>query len=512
MQTNRLILGDNLDVLKTLPDESIDLCYIDPPFFSRRNYEVIWGDAGEVRSFTDRWSGGMIQYISWLKDRIDLIWKKIKSTGSLCVHCDWHANAYIRVMILDKLGGEFVNEITWCYTQGGRPVNKCPNKHDTIYIYAKSKTWTFNAKDIKIPFDLYSLKSSSSFTKIDDDGRKYKEVKGSDNKLYRYYEDEGKIPYDWWIDIPKITGRAAASKDSEWVGYPTQKPIKLMERIIKALSNEGDVVLDAFCGGGTTCVSAFKLKRKFIGIDQSAMAIGVSRARLENTRDLLYTDLFTVETHKYDYDLIRKRNAFDFERFIIEKFGGEAHYTKQVGDLGIDGQIKEEKNTHPIQVKRSDNIGRNVVDNFKSAMTRFNKDCKKGYIIAFSFGRGAVEEVARLKLKEDIEIKLVRVDEIIPIAPKIKINVSYDWKDAGDKKEITFTATGEGVELWQWDWDYNEEKEFAAEVLMDKEGKQTITLGAGKYDIAVRGISEDGAFSTEIIHLVINGGVHNEKA
>ena len=102
---NRLILGDNLQVLKTLPSESVDLCYIDPPFFSNRNYEVIWGDTGEVRSFTDRWAGGMEHYIGWLKERIDEIWRVLKPTGSLYVHCDWHADAYIRAYILDKMGG-----------------------------------------------------------------------------------------------------------------------------------------------------------------------------------------------------------------------------------------------------------------------------------------------------------------------------------------------------------------------------------------------------------------------
>ena len=115
MTVNRLILGDNLEILKTLDVESVDLVYLDPPFFSNRNYEVIWGDAGEVRSFQDRWAGGISHYIEWLKERVEEMHRVLKPAGSIFLHCDWHANAYIRVHILDRLFGEhnFLNEIVW---------------------------------------------------------------------------------------------------------------------------------------------------------------------------------------------------------------------------------------------------------------------------------------------------------------------------------------------------------------------------------------------------------------
>ena len=99
---NRLILGDNLEIMKTLESESVDLIYLDPPFFSNRHYEVIWGDAGEIRSFEDRWSGGIDHYIAWLKERGELMYRVLKKTGSIFLHCDWHANTYIRVHILDR--------------------------------------------------------------------------------------------------------------------------------------------------------------------------------------------------------------------------------------------------------------------------------------------------------------------------------------------------------------------------------------------------------------------------
>ena len=112
---NKLILGDNLEILKSIESESVDLIYLDPPFFSNRNYEIIWGDKGEVRSFEDRWAGGVENYIAWLKERVSQMYRILKGTGSLFLHCDCHANAYIRVEILDKIFGynNFRGEIVW---------------------------------------------------------------------------------------------------------------------------------------------------------------------------------------------------------------------------------------------------------------------------------------------------------------------------------------------------------------------------------------------------------------
>jgi DNA modification methylase len=258
---NRLILGDNLQVLKDIPSESVDLCYIDPPFFSNRNYEVIWGDKGEVAFFSDKWSGGIDHYIGWLKERIEEIWRVLKKTGGLYVHCDWHADAYIRVYILDKLCGKFMNGIAWCYGSGGASREHFSKKHDTIFLYTKSKKHIFNTDAVREP---YSSPEKSATPKR------------SGNKEYIKMHPLGRIPFDWW-QIPILT-----NSSNERIGYPTQKPLALMERIIKASSNEGDVVLDAFCGSGTTLVAAQKLNRRFIGIDQSVRAITVSRERLEN--------------------------------------------------------------------------------------------------------------------------------------------------------------------------------------------------------------------------------------
>jgi adenine specific DNA methylase Mod len=176
MSINKLILGDNLEILKTLDSESVDLIYLDPPFFSNRDYEIIWGDEGEVRSFSDRWSGGMEHYIAWLYERVEQMHRILKPTGSIFLHCDWHADAYIRVMILDKIFGtnNFLNEITWKRTTTHNDVKRGKQfgrVQDKIFFYAKElKNFIFYPQ-----FEHYTSDYvASSYNKTDPDGRRFK--------------------------------------------------------------------------------------------------------------------------------------------------------------------------------------------------------------------------------------------------------------------------------------------------------------------------------------------------
>jgi DNA modification methylase len=414
---NQLILGDNLEVMKSLEAESVDLIYLDPPFFSNRTYEVIWGDTGEVRSFEDRWAGGIENYIGWLKERVEQMYRLLKPTGSIFLHCDWHANAYIRVEILDKIFGynRFRNEIVWCYTGPGSPgMKQFMKKYDSIFWYSKSDTWTFNRDKVLLPYKGGSPHSGGFVEK--DGGRLV-----ADDYI------KGKVPEDWWADIA-IAARFPKNSENN-IGYPTQKPIALLERIIKAASNEDNVVLDPFVGGGTTVVVADKLNRKWIGIDQSSMAVKVTDLRLRRQKTM-YSQPYERKLHVHDYDELRhERDAFAFERWIIEQFGGVSN-DKQRSDFGLDGKMPD--NT-PVQVKQSDAVGRNVIDNFLSAVQRYDKalfgkniaDGKPvGYIIAFSFNKGAREEVARLKNKEKIIIGLKEVKDIVPYAERPKVSLS----------------------------------------------------------------------------------------
>jgi len=489
---NELILGDNLEIMKKMPKESIDLIYLDPPFFSNRNYEVIWGDKGEVRSFADRWAGGVENYLVWLKARVVEMHRLLKPTGSFYLHCDWHANAYIRVEILDKIFGydNLRNEVIWAYKSGGASKRFFSRKHDTIYFYSKSKNYTFNLEKEK----------------------SYGQTGGGQGGKVVYYKDEiGSYSIvgvkDWW-DISMLS-----TTHSERIGYPTQKPKKLIERIIKASSNEGDIVLDPFVGGGTTIIVADELQRQWIGIDQSPIAIKVSDFRLAKERSA-WSQPYVVRLYKYDYDELRTKEAFDFESFIIGQFGGVSN-TKQRGDFGIDGV----KNGIPIQVKRSDNIGRNVVDNFTAAIKRYDKalyeQCIQahktaGYIIAFTFSRGAVEEVARLKLQDGIIIELVKVEDIVPISKKPTLQVGMESVKTDAGWEISFTAMGgssSGIEFYSWDFDYDEVNGFKADVMIDKSGLQKHVFTAGTHTVAVKVIDTDGLENIEVVKLQVNGEV-----
>ena len=580
---NKLILGDCLEVLKKIDSETIDLIYIDPPFFSNRTYEVIWGDKGEVRSFEDRFSGGIEHYIGWLKERIQELHRILKPTGSIFVHCDYHANAEIKISIMNKTFGanNFLGEIAWQrHNSHNDAKKKLAVLKDTIWYYSKSENSTYNP--------IYTELSESykaNFYKYRDEKGIYRlgDLSKPDNKGYRYEYKGYSFPANGWrcpletmekldaeglLYFPKIkTGRIAvkryldASKGNllgdmwtdkdlqdmtieefnltfnreemgdlwediqniqgaskEKIGYPTQKPEKLLERIIKMASNENDVILDCFMGGGTTIAVADKLNRNWIGIDQSVNAVKVTEFRL-NKQQNLFSKPFSVQLHKYDYDTLRYKDAFEFETWIVGQFGGIPN-SKQRGDLGLDGKTRENQ---AIQVKRSDGVGRNVIDNFKSACERFDKanfeknkaaNTPIGFIIAFSFGKGAIEEIARLRNEENCIIKLVTVEEIVPIAKKPSLKV--EMQDLGKVKElrqISFVATGQseaGVEFYAWDFAYNETN-FNPEILLDKTGKQTYLFKAGEHKIAVKVVDNEGLETLEVLKLKINGKVENLK-
>jgi len=265
LPANQLILGDNLEVLRTLPSESVDLIYNDPPFFSGRNYNVIWGDTNEVRSFYDIWEGGIDSYLIWLNARLWEMRRVLKKTGSIYVHCDWHASHYIKTE-MDKIFGyeNFRNEIVWCYSGPSQTSKYFPRKHDIILWYSKSDDFMFNSEAIRVSYKKSNLATGKSSI-----------IRRKSTEEILELDKRGKTKEDWWEDIATI-GYA----HSQIIGYPTQKPEALLERIIKASSNEGDVVADFFGGGGTTFAVAMKYKRRFIGCDSSRVAISVTLDRL----------------------------------------------------------------------------------------------------------------------------------------------------------------------------------------------------------------------------------------
>jgi len=406
LKTDVIYCGDNLEMLKEVPDESVDLIYVDPPFNSNRNYEVFWGDTGEKRAFDDRF-GDADAYIAYMRPRVVEMYRVLKKTGSFYYHCDWHASHYVKIM-LDQVFGfnHFQNEIIWHYTGGGRSKSYFSRKHDSIFLYAKSDSYTFNVDAIRVPYKETSGYAQSGITSAA--GKKY-----MPNPL-------GTPMDDVW-DIPIINPLS-----KERLGYPTQKPLVLLERILNASSNPGDVVLDAFCGCGTALVAAQKLKRKWIGIDISPTACRVMAQRLWDDFRLNEGKDFQLINMLRNEKQLREIPPFEFENWAVIALGGIPNRAK-VGDFGIDGKLypierKKEKSDeqglfgdidtyYPIQVKQKDKAGRPDMDAFETAMRRDKR--RKGYFISFDFTEDAMREIKRLDKEGEIEIIPITVKELL---------------------------------------------------------------------------------------------------
>ena len=285
---NRLIWGDNKLVMHTLLEEfrgKIDLIYIDPPFDVGADFtmnlqigdenEIIEKDQSvlEAVAYRDTWGKGTDSYIQMIFERLLLIKELLAEKGTCYVHCDKRANSYLRIVLEEIFNKEnYRNEIIWCYKGPSRVNSDFPDKHDTILRFSKSEKVIFDINEIKVPY-------SKSFLSR----RKYSEGSGGimgrkeydlDRSILKY--EMGKTPEDWWDDIPS----GGQISRNELLGFETQKPEKLLERIIGSSSDGGSIVADFFCGSGTTLAVAEKFGRKWIGVDLGRYAIHTTRKRL----------------------------------------------------------------------------------------------------------------------------------------------------------------------------------------------------------------------------------------
>lgn len=271
-----ILQGDNLTLMQELIQNGVkvDLVYIDPPFGIKvdENFGMLtWKDVVEPKNRVDEiiniellCSKGECNYLRWLYPRLVLLKELLSERGSIYVHIDWHVGHYVKLILDDIFDKEnFRNEIIWCYRQGGRSKSNYSQKHDTIYWYSKSNSqWVFNGDSVRVPYEgTGGYQTSGKGVVIN--GKVYKP-----NEL-------GKIPEDWW-DIPAIPPMSV-----ERIGYATQKPEALLERIIKGSSNENSIVLDVFGGSGTTAAVAERLGRRWIVIDNNPDAIETIKARIK---------------------------------------------------------------------------------------------------------------------------------------------------------------------------------------------------------------------------------------
>lgn len=267
MKLNEVYLGDNLELMKRMDSQFVDLIYIDPPFYSGVDY----------KEFSDIWTS-LEQYLDFIKPRIQQMHRILKDTGSFYMHCDASAVFDLKPTCDEIFGREyFRREIIWnvgSVSGFKSQVNGWVRQHDTILYYTKSDDFTFNKQYIPYREDYVK----KMFRYKDENGRMYR--KRRDGKQY-LDEKPGRVVGDVWNDIYSFQ---TTTRSKEYTGYPTQKPMKLLERIILASSNEGDIVADFFCGSGTTLIAANNLNRRWIGIDENPKAIKLTNQRLGNSQ------------------------------------------------------------------------------------------------------------------------------------------------------------------------------------------------------------------------------------
>lgn len=329
----------------------IDLIYIDPPFDSKADYKKkievhgvgnATSDSStfEEKQYGDIWTND--EYLQFMYERLTLIKELLSDKGSIYLHCDWHKAAHLKLLMDEVFGPDrFLNEIAWCYQGTGKTVTQYKRKHDTLLFYTKTGEWKFNARAVGTPF---GEKQKKKFSGKDENGY-YKEYRHADGKVYRkYLQDDDFLPCnDWWNDIYVIQDH------SERVGYPTQKPEALIERIIKASSDPGDLVFDCFMGSGTTQAVAMKLGRRFIGADINLGAIQTTTKRLlsvakelkdsqtsiESAADTKYTGFEVYNVNNYDFF----RNPVEARDLLIAALEIQPFPQSDVWDGELDGRM-----------------------------------------------------------------------------------------------------------------------------------------------------------------------------
>ena len=329
---NSVITGDAFEVLKNISDNSINLVYLDPPFFSQKEHELTSRLNGKKYSFDDKFSS-KDEYISFISPILKEIKRILTNDGSVFLHCDRYASHYLREE-LDNIFGEsnFQSEIIWSYKRWSNSKKGLLNAHQNIYFYSKTKNFKFN--------QFYTDYSPS--TNIDqilqervrNSNGKSEYKKDSNGNAVLSTEKKGVPLSDVW-EIPFLNPKA-----KERCGYPTQKPVKLIQRIIELVTNAGDIVLDPFCGSGTTCVAAKSLNRKYIGIDKNPDAIELSKKRLS---EMIITESGVlskgidsyIEKSSFENNLLSLLNAIPVQR-----------------NKGIDGFIRNENSLIPIKIQK----------------------------------------------------------------------------------------------------------------------------------------------------------------
>jgi DNA modification methylase len=462
---NRLIWGDNGRVLSQLHKEfsgMVDLIYIDPPFNVGTDFfmDVRPGDSTDgpaagrnILAYRDSWGQSGGAYLQMMYERLILLRELLSDQGSIYVHCDYRVSHYMRA-ILDEIFGpqNYRNELVWCYRGGGVPRNDFAAKHDTIFRYSKSDKYIFNADMVRIPYSPDVQASRAS---------RYDKSYRS-NKVYEGYRPNvlGKHPEDWWLIQPIMP-----SDRTERLDYPTQKPVELIQRIVDASSMPDSLILDAFCGSGTTLAVAEGLRvkreivggkarlryfyvepRRWIGVDIGRFAIHTSRKRLIELqrkrqehgaayRSFSVYGLGIGERRRW-YRKIVGDDITSYRRTVLESFGAKPTGDKEHGQLAIDGK----KEGIPCRVIDIDSVLTQVMaEDLVKTLAAERVDCC--YCLAWEFAMNLPTTIEDLEQKYGVRLRLVQIPREIMDAP----GRESPWFQAGILKvQPVFSATPQG--------------------------------------------------------------------
>lgn len=436
---NRLIYGDNLLAMQALiaGDPStglpslrgkINLIYIDPPFDSKADYRTKINLPGmdleekpttmEQFAYADTWKNGTISYLNMIYPRILLLKELLSENGTIYIHIDWHVGPYVKLLLDDVFGkNNLVNEIIWCFSQGAKSHKTFGRKHNTIYMYSKNTDkQIFNYDAIKIQMKS-GKESFGGRLETDSDGRKYRLVYGTKNskgetRYYKYYLDEGKIPEDYWTDINSLQ-----SGSDERVGYATQKPEALLERIIKASSNEGDLVADFFGGSGTTAAVAEKLGRRWITTDIGKPATLVMRKRFidQNVKPFLYQAIGDYQKEAFENSKMFKRVG-DLSQIILQLFGALPFTQEQTSDRNL-GYIKASK-TLVLVDSPSKLTGKATIRRaYEAKQTLLGGNWNKAVVLGWNFAFDVSEAIIEYQDK-GVEVLVIPPDLLDKLSKK----------------------------------------------------------------------------------------------
>ena len=347
----KVLFGDCLDLLKNFSDNSIDLIYLDPPFFTNSIQKLKTRDGSKEFSYKDIWKNNT-EYSDFLYYRLLELKRVLKDTGSIFVHCDKNSSHIIKILLDDIFGlKQFQSEIIWYYKRWSNSKKGLLSSHQAIYFY--SKTQNFKFKTIYTDYSETTNIDQILQKRVRD---KYgKTIYARDKNGNTIHSDSKKgVPLNDVWEIPYLNPKA-----KERVGYPTQKPILLLERIIEIASEEGDIILDPFCGSGTTLIAGKLNNRKVIGIDISEDAVNLTNFRLRNPI-------------KSESNLVKKgKQSYKNVDILVEKFLHGVEYIPVQRNYGIDAILKETYHNTPILIRiQKEN------ETLEDALNQLNKAAK----------------------------------------------------------------------------------------------------------------------------------------